>query len=229
MNMNIKISKRHLQIDKAQTTMFVAVGVAVAVTIFCLISAKALLSQAIYQHKVISQRQTALKQLKTDASNAKTLVDQYHNVFEGSDAINIIGGKRTNDANATPPDGSNSRIVLDSLPTSFDFPALLTSLSKMMADAGVNGPQVNGTDDPGMAKSTASAAPTPVPITVAANASGNYSSVKKLVNDFERSVRPFDITSISLSGDSNVLNMSVQLTTYYQPATTFAAQTKGVK
>jgi hypothetical protein len=228
MKMDLKISKKHLQIDKAQTVMFIAVGVAVAITMFCLISAKSLLSQGIYQHKVISQRQTALKKLDNDASNAKTLVDQYNNVFEGSDAINVIGGRNTKDTNAVPPDGDNARIVLDSLPTSFDFPALLTSLAKLTADSGVSNPQVNGSDDPA-ATAPPSASPAPLSITLSANATGNYSTVKKLVNDFERSVRPFDVTNFTLSGDSNNMNISLQLTTYYQPATTFAVQTKAVK
>jgi len=229
MKMNVKVSSKHLQIDQAQSTMLLVVAIAAAVTVFCLISSKSLLSQGAYQHKVINARHEALKKLEANYNNAQTLVNQYNTVFEGSDPSNVIGGKNTKDENAAPPDGDNARIVLDALPSGFDFPALLTSLSKIMADARVNAPQVNGVDDPGLSVTSASAKPQPQAISLSASANGSYGSIVRLITDFERSIRPFDITNLTINGNARSMFVSMQMATYYQPSTSFAVETKEVK
>ena len=90
--------KTRLEIDKDQSTMILVIAVATIVTVFCLVSTKALFSQAAYQRRVVNARHSAENQLKTNIQNATTLADQYKNVFEGTAALNAIGGKNTTES-----------------------------------------------------------------------------------------------------------------------------------
>lgn len=216
--MKIKVSSKHLQIDKAQSRIVLAVTAATVVTVFCLMSSKALLSQAAYQRKVINETNITTKQLETNINNADKLVNHYEDVFIGKSVSNMIGGRNTDSPDAKPPDGTNARIVLDALPTSYDFPALVTSLSAIIKDANLSSPNITGTDQSSEISSSPSAAPQPVTITVNVGGTGNYESVNKFIQDLERSIRPFDISSLNLSGGENNLQINVIINTYFQPA-----------
>jgi hypothetical protein len=141
-----KLSGKALQLSKDQQTMMAVVAVATVVTVFCLMSTKALIGKATYQQRVISARHKSAKQLQSDISNANTLVAQYSNVFIGNNSENIIGGRNDASPSAVPPDGDNGRIVLDALPTTYDFPALLTSLSKILNNDGIGSQSIGGSD-----------------------------------------------------------------------------------
>jgi hypothetical protein len=54
MNVKLQMTTKHLQIDKAQSTMLMATLAATVITVFCLISAKTLLAQARFQSHVIN-------------------------------------------------------------------------------------------------------------------------------------------------------------------------------
>src|SRR5581483_4664639 len=138
---------KRVQIDKTQSTMLAIIIAATVITIFCLMSAKALLSQAAYQRKVVNADHTAVRQLQTNVTNAKELVNQYNQVFEGDSPSNIIGGQNTTDKSAVPPNGDNARIVLDALPSKYDFPALLSSMTKILSNDNIGGASVTGTDE----------------------------------------------------------------------------------
>jgi len=221
--------KTRLEIDKDQSTMILVIAVATIVTVFCLVSTKALFSQAAYQRRVVNARHSAENQLKTNIQNATTLADQYKNVFEGTAALNAIGGKNTTDASAQPPDGDNGRIVLDALPTTYDFPALLTSMSKIFANDNIGAPSIGGTDDLSSVNSTASSNPQPVSIALSISGSGSYANVQSLFKDLERSIRPFDITKLTLSGNETTMSFNMEVTTYYQPAKTLNTTSKEIK
>jgi len=216
--MKIKVSSKHLQIDKAQSKIVVAVTAATVVTVFCLMSSKALLGQAAYQRKVISETNKTTQQLLDNKKNADKLVNYYEDVFIGKSSTNIIGGRNTDKDDAVPPDGTNARIVLDALPTTYDFPALVTSLSALLRDANLSSPNISGTDQSTELSSAPSATPQVVTVTVNVSGTGNYSQVQKLITDLERSIRPFDITNLSLSGGENNLSLTAIVNTYYQPA-----------
>jgi hypothetical protein len=223
------LSKTRLKISQAQSNATVLIAVAVAICVFSLVSAKALLSQATYQRKVLHERRLTLTTLANDKTAAATLISQYQQVFENSDPINIIGGKNDTSTSAVPPDGDNARIILDSLPTSYDFPALISSVSSILANASISNPSINGTDQSATTSSEASVNPLPAPIQLSVGGTGTYTSVQKVIKDFERSTRPFDITNIQLSGGASSMTFSLQLTTYYQPAKTFNVTTQEVR
>lgn len=225
----INPSRMHLRITKANSAIMVVIAIATAVSVFCLVSSKALISQAAYQRRVLHERRVTLGVLDKDQSSVTTLMDQYTKVFEGSSSLNYIGGKNDSSASAVPPNGTNSRIVLDSLPTSYDFPALISSVSSILSSAGITNPSISGTDQTATASNTPMPSPQPVPIVLSVGGTGSYGAVQQLVSAFERSTRPFDITNIQLSGSSSSMTINLQMTTYYQPAKAFTVGSKEVQ
>lgn len=226
--MKVKISEKHLAIDKAQSSIITAIAVATIVTVFSLMSSKALISKAAYQSKVISARQKSADQLDKNVKDAQSFLNQYTTVFDGNSPTNIIGGKNTKSADARPPDGSNPRIVLDALPTSYDFPALVTSVASILSGDGIAAPSIVGLDSSVSTNSQPSANPQPGQIPLSVSGTTTYSGAEKLIKDFERSIRPFDVTKISISGNG-AINFSLDMNTYYQPAKTLTITDKEVK
>lgn len=218
------------EISQAQSRIMIIVSVATIVTVFCLASSKALLSQAGYQRRLVNAQKASVKQLTANESAAKTLVDQYNNVFlDPNGATNIIGGRNDKSANAVAPDGDNARVVLNALPTTYDFAGLISSVAKIMSLNSITSPNITGTDDSAAASSTPSANPEPVQIKLSISGQGKYDNVKNLIKDFERSIRPFDVTNLQLNGTNNSMSFTAQLSTYYQPAKTLDTVTKKVQ
>lgn len=225
-----KISAKSIQITKDQSQLLVIVVVATLTSVFCLVSAKALVSKSIYQAKVISARHKSADQINANIKNANTLVNQYKNVFIGDSSENIIGGKNDiNNPYAIPPNGDNGRIVIDALPTSYDFPALLTSLQKMMNNDSLGGQSIGGSDQLISSNSQPSGSPQPVPIELTLSGNGSYANTLKFIKDLERSIRPFDITKLSISGTESSLVADMNVTTYYQPGKTVNITSKEIR
>jgi hypothetical protein len=219
---------KSMQMSKDQTTILGIVAVATIITIFCLTSARVLLGKAFYQQRVINARNASAKQLDKDYTDASTLSSQYK-VFLGSGGENIIGGKSDAGGNAAPPDGDNRKVVLDALPTSYDFPALLTSMSRLLANDGIGAQAIGGSDQATAINSDPTYKPQPSSIQMTVSGASTYTGSKKLLSDFERSIRPIDITHLTLTGNDSNLTMSVNLTTYYQPAKTLKIPSKEIK
>jgi hypothetical protein len=228
MKLKANLNTKRIQIDKAQSTILATVVVATILSVFCLTSSKVLLGQALYQRRVINAREASAKQLDTDVKDANTLTGQY-NVFLGSDSENIIGGRSDAGNSAVPPDGDNGQIVLDALPTTYDFPALLTSLSKILSSDGVGAQSIGGSDQAGTVDSTPTYNPQPANIDLTLSGASTYTGAKKLLTDLERSIRPFDVTHLTLGGNESNLVISLNLTTHYQPAKTLTIPSKEIK
>lgn len=229
MKLNFQMTTKHMQISKAQSTMMAVAAIATAVSVFCLVSSKALFAQAKFQSHVISARNEAAEQLEANVETAKNLASQYNNVFENSGPTNVLGGKNDQDPGAVPPDGDNARLVLDALPTTYDYPALLTSLSKLMAQDGIGTPAIGGTDQSTTVDSTPSSNPQSANIDFSLSGTASYKSAQVLLQDLERSIRPFDITRLTLNGSENNMALSLNVTTYYQPAKTLNLNSKEVQ
>ena len=226
--MKIVFPKKRLQIDKTQSRMLLVIALSTVISVFCLVSAKALLARATYQNRVINAQHVAIKQIEQNIKNANTLVTQYNDVFVGTNPTNIIGGKNDPSSNSLPPDGDNGRIVLDALPVSYDFPALLTSVSKILTNNSIGGPAIGGSDQSSAVNNKPSAHPSSAKIDLSISGSGSYRSAQTLIKDFERSIRPFDITKLSLSGSESNLAVSVGLSTYYQSAKSLMVGSKEI-
>ena len=218
-------STKRLLIDKTNTTIVVVVSVAAFLTAFSLVATKTLISQATYQNRVIGAKHDALNQLKKDLSAVTTLKKSY--TAFNTTTQNAIGG---NPNGIGRQDGNNSKIVLDALPSSYDFPTLTTSLEALLAGQNVKINTISGTDDE-VAQSTnqSSASPKPIPIPFQLSVSSSYNGIKGVIGAFEHSIRPIQITTLDLSGDQSNLTLAVNAQTYYQPAKSLNIETKVVK
>lgn len=225
-----KPKTKRTQISQAQSRIMIVVSVATVISVFCLVSSKALLGQASYQRRLIDARQTSVKQLETNKQAAVTLADQYNNVFESdANVTNIIGGKYDKSASAIPPDGDNARIVLDALPTTYDYPALISSLAKILSGNAIASPSITGIDESASANNKPAGVPRPVEIKLTIGGQGTYDSVRQVIKDLERSIRPFHVKTIQLNGTNSTMNFSAEISTFYQPAKTLETGTKQVK
>lgn len=208
-----KISAKHILIDKANTRIVLITAIATFVVIFSLVASRTLLSQRGYQNRITKAKQTALDQLRTDIQASNTLVASYK-AFVGTNQ-NIIGG---NPQGSGAQDGDNAKIVLDALPSQYDFPALVTSLQKILTAQSVKVDSISGTDEQLTQQSSVdSAVPVPVPMPFQFTVNGSYPAIQSLVNALESSIRPFQIQSVQLAGAQNDLTLTVVAQTFYQP------------
>lgn len=209
--------------------MLTIVAAAVAIAVFSLVSTKALLSQAAYQRRVINARHLSNSQIQQSIKQAGTLVDQYNNVFEDPNATNALGGKNDTSSNASPPNVDNARLVLDALPTTYDYPALLTSVQKVLTDSGIGSPSIGGSDQSTQVSSTPSSNPQPIPIELTISGTATYQGVQSLISSLQQSIRPFDITKLTLSGNESSMVVTLKVTTYYQPAKSLLVNSKEIR
>lgn len=221
-----QISTKRLAISKANTQVVVTVAVAAFLTVFSLVAAKTVFSQNRYDAKVIKAKEKAHSQLQKNIKAYDSLVDSYK-TFNGKEK-NVIGGSA---AGTGDNDGSNSKIVLDALPSSYDFPALTSSLEKILTDRGLKVSSITGTDDQ-LNQQANSSSPTPqaVPIPFSFTITdANYESVSQLIAKLQQSIRPIQIDSITLTGGTSSMTLLVNAHTSYQPAISLKVIKKEVK
>lgn len=206
--------KIYTLINQANNAAFIAVAIGAFVIAFSLIASKTLFSQVSYQQKVISEKKKTLKQLKDNVAARDELVKSY-DVFIGAPR-NVIGG----DSNgASDRDGDNAKIVLDALPSKYDFPALTASLEKLAVAQGLTIESITGTDDEvAQQEQQGSTNPEVVPITFQFVVRGGYPQIQALIESFDRSIRPIQIQKISVTGSTGGgITASIDAQTFYQP------------
>ncbi len=173
-----QISTRRLAISKANAQMVAVVAVASFITVFCLVASKAVFSQNQYQARVTSAKEKAHKQLQDNLNTFGSLQKSY--VKFNSASTNIIGGSSAGNG---PNDGTNSTIILDALPDKYDFPALTSSLEKILNSSSLKVTNITGTDDQINQQGNISS-PNPQPVTMDFTFTvdnANYDSISQLV------------------------------------------------
>ncbi len=219
-----KPTTKRLQIDKANAMMVIAVAVASFVVTFSIIAARALWSQQNYQSRVIKQKKVALDQLKSNLQAAQNLDIAYKEFTGGND--NVLGG---NPSGNGEKDGDNGKIVLDALPSKYDFPALVTSVETLLTKNSIAVKSIGGTDDQLNQNDKPASSPKPVEMPFTFTAGGSYQALKDLMSVTERSIRPINVQSISISGQDNDLSVTVNAITYYQSEVSLKMGTKVIK
>lgn len=228
MNLSMPKFKASQKIDSGQKRLIILISLSTIVTIFSLVSTKTLLSYASYHRHELAAKKAVVKQLEANIATANSLQTQYQ-TFDSVNP-NYIGGKNTTDPNTAPPDGDNARLVLDALPSNYDFPALISSVSKILTNDGIASPGIAGSDLSATTSSVATTKPSPVAIPLSINGLASYSSAQNLIRDLERSIRPFDVMTLDFGGTNSAIAFSAGLNTYFQPAKVLGAGgTKEVK
>lgn len=221
----VQLSTKRLLIDKTNARIVIFTAIAAFMVVFTLVSSKALISQAMYQNRVIKAKKTAVSQLKTDIQSTSNLVTAYKAFV--STPQNVIGG---NPSGNGPRDGDNAKIVLDALPSKYDFPALATSLESMLTSQNVQIQSITGTDDEvNQSSNDTSSDPQPVPIPFSISVTGSYQAIQSLMAEFDSSIRPFQSQTLSLSGDQSNMTLTLSSQTFYQPEKIFDVSTETVK
>jgi hypothetical protein len=223
------LSSKHLIIKKANATIFAAIAIAVFMVIFGLFATRALLDQASYHQRVISAKKDALNKAEDNSDKVKDLEASYRSF--ASESVNVLGGNPTGNGAL---DGSNPKIVLDALPSVYDYPALSSSVEKILTDNSYQIERIGGSEDKALSSSntsgnspvsTSSPVELPYPLTIQSTVSG----VENLLNIFERSIRPFYIEKIQLSGSDQSLSAKFTMKTFYQPGISFQVSTEVIE
>ena len=220
------ISTKRVAISKANAQMVAVVGAASFVTIFCLVAAQAVWGQNQYQARVSSAKEKANQQLLANIEAFDDLEKAYFKFDRAG--TNVIGG---NSKGTGDKDGSNAKIILDALPGSYDFPALTSSLEKILTERNFEITNITGTDDQlNQGSSTSSPQPTAVEMPFSFSVTNaNYSAVQELLATLDKSIRPIQIDSITLSGGVDDMTITVNAHTYFQPAKNLTIKKQVVK
>ena len=211
-----KLSGNNLLIVLALVTLLV-VGITA-------LAAKAMIADIFLNNKVLTAKNTADGNLKTDLDAAPKLVDAYHAL------------------------GSQAGVLADALPVTSDFPALIVEMENITNDSGVFlktvGPDtlggLSGGVTPALSTPTAGsasgstakddlAAPPAQPYNFTLDLDGNYANLLKLLNDLETSARPMRVTSLQMTGGATDLHTSLTVTTYYMDKAKLPIGTETVK
>jgi hypothetical protein len=220
-----KLSTKRLLIDKANTMVVIITSAACFVVVFSLVASHALVSQLSYQNRIIKTKRQTVSQLKSNITAVSSL-DTAYEAFV-STPTNVLGGSPTGSGSK---DGDNGKIVLDALPSEYDFPALATSLEALLSNQGVQIQSIGGSDqEVAQSSTTAMAAPQPVAMPFTIAVSGNYQGIQNVINQLDRSIRPMQIQTMNLSGDQANLTLNVTAQTFYQPAKKLGITTEVVK
>ncbi len=220
-----QLSLKRIKIDEANSTVVIASVIAAFIVIFSLVTAKTLLNQYHYQVLVIHAKREAAALLNSDIV-AISKLDSAYKAFI-STPQNVLGG---NPLGTGQSDGSNAKIILDALPSKYDFPGLISSLGNTLDGQGYTINSRAGTDQELTQQApSANGSPVQVKMPFQINATGPYASIENLINTLQLSIRPIVVQTLSLSGSDSSLNASVTAYTYYQPEKDFTITTEVVK
>jgi hypothetical protein len=220
----LNTSIKRIQIDKANVTMVVIISVACFMTVFSLVASRAVWQQLSYQSKVISKRTTARSTLISNLKARDQLVAQY-NAFEGT-TTNVLGGSSTGTGQN---DGDNAKIILDALPSKYDFPAVATSLEKLLTSNSLTIDGITGSDDEIAQSGSTATTPQPVPMPFQIAFSGNTDQTAALFASLQNSIRPIQAQVVTISGSDAMVTTNITAQTYYQPEKSLTIKSEVVK
>lgn len=222
--MAAKLSSKHIAIDKANSAMFIAVGLTTFIVIMCAYAGSQLISQIGYQAKVIDQKEKTRDQLQKNVKAVEQLKVSYQEF--ATKQPNILGGNSSGDGEK---DGENARIILDALPSKYDFPALTTSTEKILRNNGYTIKSMTGTDDELNQAKTSEGLTSPAPVEMPFIVEVNASVVdKRLFSLFEKSIRPIQMNKVLIKSETEGLVVTIDAKTYFQPATKFNVKSEPV-
>lgn len=189
-------NKRDL-IQKARSSQFAVIIIASVIIAASIIGIKILWAQRSYQATIIDKKAKASDQLEANIAAVAKLEDE----FKKLESSQI-----------------NSGLVLDALPSKYDFPALATSIEKMTAISDVELDSFVGED---LSASSVGSQGQPVAVEIPFSVSvlGSYENIMKFVDNMQKSIRPFNIIEMSIqaSGEGN-LQADFRMKTYYLPS-----------
>jgi len=218
-----EISLKRIAVSKANKQMVIIAAVGAFITVFCLVASNYLLGIQSYQAKIIAADISADNKLKSDVSAKNQLVQSYEKFIQKNPTI--TGAKTTN----SPYKYNNATVILDALPSQYDFPALTTSIDKLLQSNNLSITSIGGTDQSATISNSPSSNPQPVamPFSFAID-NANYQSVQTLFVKMQESIRPLQINNINLTGTDSNMTLTVNAHTYFQPKKVFKIGTETI-
>lgn len=200
-------SKKRIKIDEAKAKMFAFVAAAAAVVAACIVLMNYIWGVRSFNNRVIDELKSTNETAQQSASSAEELSNEFK-ALESSDV--------------------NSKTILDALPNVLDFPALATSVEKLVAEDKLVLESFSAEDTSDSAEiSSINPEPIEIPFTVVVN--GEYSDIKSFITNSEKVIRPLQITNIEYKGTERAMSATIQFLTYYQPSTSIDTETKEVR
>lgn len=217
-------SAKRIQINKANTTMVAVVATSAFIVAFSFVASRALWIRRSYQNRVIAAKEQAADQLAANIAAADELKTAYQAFV--STPENVIGGSSSGTGER---DGDNAKIILDALPSKYDFPALATSMENILKNKNYKIENISGSDDEIAQAAAEGADSVPVEMPFEISATGDFKSIEDLMSILQRSIRPIRVQTVELTGNNSELTATVNAVTYYQPEKTLNIKTKVVK
>ncbi len=219
-----RVSQKRTQLEKANSRMIATVAVAAFVVVFSVVTSFNLWKTMLHQARVINEKETARNQLEENLATVDELQVAY-NAFIGTNQ-NVLGGDPKGSGDK---DGDNAKLVLDALPSKYDFPGLTTSVEKVLKANGSNINSISGEDEEEIYSGEDQSNVGPVEMPFELSATGNYQSTQDLLSLLQRSIRPIQVQDLELSGTNSELVLNLTAVSYFQPERTLKVQTKVVK
>lgn len=210
-------STKHTQIRQASTQTFITVALASVLVSMALVMLNILWGTAQFNMRVHEKQEIARDALEANIAAVGPLTESFERLEIGSDLIPN-----------QPGDKNNSEVILDALPSRYDFPELAASLNNLAEVSTVQLKSFRGTDL-GSDAIQSSPAPFAESIPFSVEVEGSYQGVTKFLSNLEKSIRPMKVLSVGMSGTDSKLTANINIETQYQPAFDLTIRKDGVR
>lgn len=208
------LNKRQ-QVEKANKSIFIWLAVASAVVALSLVLLQFLIKEAIFNQKIINKKSETSSIVKKNIENAKKLKSNVNALLADAN----LEAVRTADSN------NNLQAVLDALPTSGDATTFSNSLyNKVLPLAGVTVDTVSVGDQAAAAVAATTATtpgqavsqvPAPLPLIFTTSITGDFGRTKDTLVNLERTIRPINVTKLTVKAAEGSLSTTIAGETYY--------------
>lgn len=207
--------RKRQQIAKANQSVFLWVAGASVIVAFAVVLGQFMVQQAIFNERVLAEKFTTNRTLQQNIDVTDTLKEE----------VNLLLADDSLAAARAEPTESNLQVVLDALPTRSDALNLGSSLQSVLVgdrvqsidqltvDTAEIGDEV-GVEDASVDQGIDG----PRELTFRFTVSGNYDNVMSVLRALERSIRPIDVTALTIQGSDDQLSATIDARTFYQDA-----------
>ncbi len=203
-NINANVISKHVKIKNSSKIVYITIMVSAIVIAFSLAILNSLYGQWRFNERLHAEKERVLDKLETNLANAKSLKSSFASLEAAGE---IIPGQ-----NGRP----NSTVILDALPSRYDYPALATAMDVLAEESGVILDSFDGEDAETQAEVSA-VEPRPIEIEYTMSVTGSYDQINQFMQNIERSIRPISLSDVALSGKTTELRGAFSMITYYQP------------
>ena len=193
-------------IDRANSVVLIAAVVGSSLISIGIVAGKLLWDQHSFNEKIMSEKKKARDTLRSNIAKIDQLKQNLETLDRGQ---------------------TNSKTVLDALPSKHDFPAVASSLDLLAEKSSISREnfQFSGNDTSENIESATSPAPIEIPFQV--TVTDSQDKVIDFLVKTELSIRPFQAAKITLkAADGNNMSLDYEGLTYYQPRKSMEIQMK---